>query len=140
MSLMGAQLLVKKPGARTATEKAIDSADADSALSLMVRNLEDSLEYALQFMADWEGLGPAGEVELVGEIGGLEDMEITGLMRARELGLLSAETVFNEMQRRGLVSDDIEWADEAKRIAAEPPPVAPPKFAPSLPSEVPAKP
>lgn len=135
MSLMGAQLLVRKPGARTATEKAIDSADADSALSLMARTAEDSIEQALQFMADWESIGPAGEVELVGEIGGLEDMELTGLLRARELGLLSAETVFGELQRRGLICDDIDWPDEAKRLAAEPPPVTPPKFAPKLPSE-----
>jgi hypothetical protein len=124
MSLMGAQLLVRKPGVATATEKAIDSAEADSALSLMVRNLEDSLEYALQFMSDWEGLGPAGEVELTGEIGGLDDMELAGLMKARELGLLSAETVFNEMQRRGLISDDMEWADEFARLKAEGIPVA----------------
>lgn len=138
MSLMGAQLLVKKPGARTATEKAIDSADADSALSLMARTAEDSIEQALQFMADWESIGPVGDVDLVGEIGGLEDRELTGLLRARELGLLSAETVFGELQRRGLICDDIEWTDEAKRIAAEPPAVVPPKFAPKLPSEVPA--
>jgi hypothetical protein len=122
MSLMGAQLLVKKPGTRTATEKAIDTAEANSALSLMARNLEDSLEYALQFMADWEQLGPAGEVELTGEIGGIDDMEIEGLMKARELGLLSAETVFHEMQRRGLIADDIEWEEEAARLAAEPKP------------------
>jgi hypothetical protein len=122
MSLMGAQLLVKKPGTRTATEKAIDTAEANSALSLMARNLEDSLEYALQFMSDWEGLGPAGEVELTGEIGGIDDMEIEGLMKARELGLLSAETVFHEMQRRGLIADDVTWEEEAKRIAAEPKP------------------
>jgi hypothetical protein len=122
MSLMGAQLLVKKPGTRTATEKAIDTAEANSALSLMARNLEDSLEYALQFMADWEGIGPAGEVELTGEIGGIDDMEIEGLMKARELGLLSAETVFHEMQRRGLIADDVTWDEEAKRLAAEPKP------------------
>jgi hypothetical protein len=113
---------VKKPGTRTATEKAIDTAEANSALSLMARNLEDSLEYALQFMSDWEGLGPAGEVELTGEIGGIDDMEIEGLMKARELGLLSAETVFHEMQRRGLIADDIEWEEEAARLAAEPKP------------------
>jgi hypothetical protein len=122
MCLMGAQLLVKKPGTRTATEKAIDTAEANSALSLMARNLEDSLEYALQFMADWEGIGPAGEVELTGEIGGIDDMEIEGLMKARELGLLSAETVFHEMQRRGLIADDVTWDEEAKRLAAEPKP------------------
>jgi hypothetical protein len=127
MSLMGAQLLVKKPGTRTATEKAIDTAEANSALSLMARNLEDSLEYALQFMADWEQLGPAGEVELTGEIGGIDDMEIEGLMKARELGLLSAETVFHEMQRRGLIADEITWEDEAKRLAAEPKPDDMPK-------------
>jgi hypothetical protein len=119
MSLMGAQLLVKKPGARTATEKAIDSADADSALALMARTLEDTIDQALQYMADWEGLGPAGEVELMGEIGGLDDMEIEALMRARELGILSSESVFGEMQRRGLVSDGIDWAGEAARLKAE---------------------
>ena len=124
MSLAGAQLLMHKPGARTATEKAIDSADADCALSLMTRNHEDTIDLALQFMADWENLGKAGEVELTGEIGGPEETEFAGLMRARELGLLSAETVFSEMQRRGLLSDDITWEDEAARIKVEGPPLA----------------
>ncbi|MDE2399286.1 MAG: DUF4055 domain-containing protein, partial [Burkholderiales bacterium] len=137
MSLMGAQLLVKKPGARTATEKAIDSADADSALSLMVRTLEDALEYALQFAADWEAIGPAGEVECTGEIGGVEDMDETALMRAKELGILSAETVFAELQRRGLVSEEIVWEEEAARIKAEAPEPPPPVVAPALPNEVP---
>jgi hypothetical protein len=54
-------------------------------------------------------------------------MEIEGLMKARELGLLSAETVFHEMQRRGLIADEITWEDEAKRLAAEPKPDDMPK-------------
>ena len=61
-----------------------------------------------------------------GEIGGLEDMEVAGLMKARSLGLLSAETVFAEMQRRGLISDDIEWNDEQARLLAEGPRLAAP--------------
>lgn len=147
MSLMGAQLLVRKPGSRTATEKAIDSADADCELAIMARNLEDTLQQALQFMADWEKIGPVGEVELTGEIGGLEDMELTALLRAQELGLLSKETVFAEMQRRGLISDDIEWTEEAKRLKVESDAaqaaamaVAALKFAPKLPTEVPGGP
>jgi hypothetical protein len=125
MSLMGAQLLVKKPGARTATEKAIDSADADCALKQMVRGLENSIENALQFMADWEQIkDPVADVELTGEIGGLEDMELTALLRCRELGILDMETIFVELQRRGLLNDELQWKDIQARLKAEGTPLA----------------
>lgn len=148
MSLMGAQLLVKKPGARTATEKAIDSADADCALKQMVRGLENSIEQALQFMADWESItDPVADVELTGEIGGIEEMDLNALLKAKELSILDAETVFNELQRRGLINDETTWADVEARIKAnaaaeqaaamaQATAVAAVKFAPKLPNEV----
>jgi hypothetical protein len=131
MSLMGAQLLARRaPGNKTATEDAIDSAESDSDLAQMVRNCEDSLELALQFAADWETLGPAGTLKLTGDIGGLGDLDLQALMQARQLGILSAETVHAELQRRGIVDESVTWAIESERL----------KNGPPLPSSAPPQP
>jgi hypothetical protein len=123
MSLMGAQMLVHKPGSRTATEKAIDTAESDCALSAIVLNAEDAIEQALQFMAMWEGLDTGGSIEINDDFGGWMDaLDETTLLRCRELGILSAETVFNELQRRDVLSEEITWQDEAARLKKEGPP------------------
>jgi hypothetical protein len=124
MSLMGAQMLVRKPGSRTATEKAIDTAESDCALSAVVLNAEDALEQALDFMAKWEGLEDGGSIEINDDFGGwMDTLDETTLLRCRELGILSAETVFNELQRRKVISEELTWLEEADRLKKEGPPV-----------------
>lgn len=120
MSLMGAQLLVRRPGSRTATEKAIDTAEADSALTSIVLNLEDSIELALNFVAQWDGLTEGGgTIELCDDYGD-GDVGTTGeLMEAKAKGVLSAQTVFDELQRRGVISEERTWDDELVRITTE---------------------
>jgi hypothetical protein len=123
MSLMGAQLLVRKPGSKTATEKAIETAESDCTLAAIVLNMEDAIEQALQFMADWDGLESGGSIEINDDFGdGLDGMDADTLLRCRELGILSAETVFNELQRRDVLSEEITWIDEASRLKKEGPP------------------
>jgi hypothetical protein len=123
MSLMGAQMLMHKPGSRTATEKAIDTAESDCALSAVVLNAEDAIEQALDFMAKWEGLEDGGSIEINDDFGGwMDTLDETTLLRCRELGILSAETVFNELQRRKVISEELQWLEEADRLKKEGPP------------------
>ena len=119
MSAMGAELLVSKPGTRTATEASIDTAESTSALAAMVNNLEDSLALALQFSARWEGLPQGGTVELEGDFTVLDTIDVANLVNAHDSHIISAETVFATLQRNGKVDEAIEWKDEQARIAAE---------------------
>lgn len=124
MSLMGAQMLMHKPGSRTATEKSIDTAESDCALSAVVLNGEDALEQGLQFMAKWDGLAEGGSIEINDDFGGwMDTLDENTLLRCRELGILSAETVFSELQRRKVISEELTWLEEAVRMKKEGPPV-----------------
>lgn len=123
MSLMGAQLLVRKQVAATATEKRLDSSDADSALSMMAIGLEDSLELALSYVAKWDGIECKCTVEVVSQFDDpLDSMSAEELMSAKKFGVLSSETVFAELQRRGVVSEENTWEEEAARLKKEGPP------------------
>lgn len=122
MSLMGAQLLVRRPGSRTATEKAIDTAESDSTLSAIALNLEDALEQALGFVAKWDGLPSGGTIELCHDYSGEDQPSVQDLLKARELGVISAETTFSELQRLEIVSDELTWEEELAKLKAEGPP------------------
>lgn len=120
MSVMGMELLVSKPGAKTATEAGIDTAESNSDLSAMVQNLEDTLAQALSFAAQWEGLGDfGGTVELTDDFGKLDPLDVQSLVAAKGAGILSAETIFETMKAQGMVDEDAQWKDEAARLAAD---------------------
>jgi hypothetical protein len=120
MSVMGMELLVSKPGTKTATEANIDTDESTSALQAMVNNLEDSLGQALQFSAMWLGLEEGGSIELDGDFTSMDPLDLPALVQAKVAGgIISGETVFRSMQTRGLVDEEIEWEDEQARIAAE---------------------
>jgi hypothetical protein len=124
MAVMGAELLVTKPGVKTATEAAGDTAESNSALAAMVHNLEDTLALALAFAAKWENLGPnGGSVHLNDDFGGAK-MDVEGLLAARKIGIISSETVFAELQRCGIISDEIVWKEEWARLITEGTPIA----------------
>jgi hypothetical protein len=54
---MGLQLLVDKPGGKTATGEIRDDARENSQLASMAAALEDALEHAFGFMAEFIRLG-----------------------------------------------------------------------------------
>jgi hypothetical protein len=53
----------------------------------------------------------------------MDTLDETTLLRCRELGILSAETVFNELQRRKVISEELNWLEEADRLKKEGPPL-----------------
>lgn len=126
MRVLGAQLLVKNGSGNrmTATEKSIDSAEADSALSLAALNLQDSLGVALQYMAQWEKLPEGGSVSVYRDFDEVVSDGQKGdiLIKLKQEGIISAETGFEEAIRLGVVSEGRLWSEELSRFEKEGPP------------------
>jgi hypothetical protein len=120
MQAMGLQLLVPKPG-QTATGEARDEAKETSTLSMMAQALQDGLEQALGFMAQFEGLGAdAGGSLLVNQDFGsvkVDGVELNVLMASTSGGLITHKTYLNELKRRGSLSEDIDVDAEIEALA-----------------------
>lgn len=119
----GAELLVKKPGARSATESANDAEANKSDLQRIVEGFEDSLDMALQFMADYAKLGSGGNVTLFKDFGAALLSEASGqlIVTMWQVGLISKQTAINELKRRGELSPEVNAILEADMIAEEGP-------------------
>ncbi|MCA3183911.1 MAG: DUF4055 domain-containing protein [Cupriavidus sp.] len=119
MRQIGAELLVIKPGNTSITQTLADNEPGMCALQRIAQSVEDALDAALQMMAKWVGIPEAGHVQLFKDFG-VHTLSEASLELLREMnvdGTLSDEQLFIEAQRRGLVSPDIKWEDEKKRIA-----------------------
>lgn len=123
----GAELLVKKPGNRTATEAANDAEGNKCDLQRLAERFEDALDYALWLSAQYAGLGDkAGSVQLFSDYGAttLSDASATLVKDLALAGMLSRETALHELKRRGVLGPDIDPADELARAAEEGPALA----------------
>ncbi|KGQ19919.1 62kDa structural protein [Lysobacter dokdonensis DS-58] len=121
----GAELLVQKPGARTATEDANDAEGNKSDLQRMAENFEDALDQALSFMAQFASLPSGGSVYLFNDYGAatLSDASAVLLKDLQMAGLLSKETTLKELQRRGFLSPDLSIDEELEKAEADGPPL-----------------
>lgn len=121
----GAELLVKKPGDRSATESANDAEANKSDLQRMVETFEDSLDAALDFMALYAGLPTGCHVSLFKDFGAARLSEASGqlVLAMRGEGLISDETAIGELKRRGELAAEVDAQDEAERISSQPPPL-----------------
>ncbi|MDQ0462622.1 hypothetical protein QO010_000370 [Caulobacter ginsengisoli] len=99
----GAELLVRKPGQRTAAEALGDAEASKSDLQRLVENFEDSLDQALFLMARYAGLDDGGSVSLFKDFGAASLAAASGqlVLAMKAAGLISAETAVAEMKRRG---------------------------------------
>ncbi|NOV25898.1 DUF4055 domain-containing protein [Cupriavidus necator] len=119
MRQVGAELLVIKPGNTSITQTVADNEPGMCALQRITQGVEDALDAAMQLMAEWAGEQSGGHVQLFKDFG-VHTLSEASLQLLREMnvdGTLSDEQLFIEAQRRGLVSPDIKWEDEKKRIA-----------------------
>lgn len=112
MDVMGADLMVQKPGNPTATAKSIDTAEKISDLQAMVMALEGSLEYGYEIAGEWiREDGSQTDIQLDVNFGlTLNDAkEIDFLLKTRIAGEISRELFYQEIQRRGIFEEfDIE--------------------------------
>lgn len=123
----GAELLVKQPGQRTATESSNDAEANKCDLQRIVEDFEDSLDQAM-VIAGMYWQKPAPSVELFKDFGAATLGEASAQLIAdlHSRGLISHETAIDELKRRGSLSDTVNAADERDKIASEPPPLGMP--------------
>ncbi|KVW15399.1 DNA-binding protein [Burkholderia cepacia] len=118
MRQTGAELLVIKPGNRTVAQTISDNEAGMCALQRIVQDLEDSLDQALQLMAEWVKQPEGGHVSIFNDFG-VASLAEASLALLREMnidGTFSDESLYREAQRRGIVSPDVDWESEKKRI------------------------
>jgi hypothetical protein len=123
----GAELLVKKPGDRSATEAANDAEGNKSDLQRIAENFADALDQALVFTAMYADIPveQAGSVELYDGYGEATLGEASAKL-IKELwqgGLISRETAIAEFKRRGDLAPEVDAVDEAAKVAEEGPPL-----------------
>lgn len=126
MAMYAMELLVQ-PAAITATERIIDKSENDSSLSVMARELRAGLRKMVRYMADWakkpEGI-ELGDIDLRTDFKvNINASELSTLWNMRINGDLSQESFWFEMQRRGILTDAFDPAQEAAMLADELPPI-----------------
>jgi len=119
----GAELLVAKPGQRTATEASNDAEANKSSLQSLVEDFEDALDQCLQFSADWLKAGEGGSVSLFKDFGAatLSDASAQLVFNMVGAGWLSKVTGIKEMQRRGTLDPAVDPEQEIAAAEAEGP-------------------
>ena len=119
----GAELLVALPGQRTATEASNDAEANKSMLQSIVENFEDALDAALQLTSDWLGAGEGGTVSLFKDfsVNSLSDASAQLVLNMNMQGLITKETALKEMQRRAVLSADLDTETEVALAELQPP-------------------
>jgi hypothetical protein len=122
----GAELLVRQPGKRTATESANDAEGNKSELQMIAERFEDSLDQILYFMAKWMKLETGGHVELFKDFASwaLTDASTQLITSWQQGGLITKATAIRELQRRGQLSADIDPTEELDAVDEEGPPLS----------------
>lgn len=123
----GAELLVKQPGQRTATESSNDAEANKCDLQRIVEDFEDSLDQAFVIAGMYARIQPPS-VELHKDFGAASLGEASAqlVVALQQGGLISRDTAIAELKRRGTLADTVSAEEEAEKIASEPPPLGMP--------------
>jgi hypothetical protein len=121
MRQTGAELLVIKPGNTTEVQTLADNEQGMCDLQRIVQSLEDALDQALNLMGQWVGEKDTGHVTIYSDFGAATLAEASAqlLFEMKADGSLSHPTLLKEMQRRGILSPDVDVDEEVTAAAAE---------------------
>lgn len=112
MAVQGLELSAQRPGGQTATEKAIDTAAANSQLKSMALNLQDAIEQAMMLSAVFLQLDPqdAGSVGINTDftVAFQGDKDMTSLFELYRNNLIDATTLLTEAKRRSVLHPDVD--------------------------------
>jgi len=111
MAMWGLQLLMPKTGTITATEKALASGESDSTLKSWALLYKDFIEQCLFYTAMYLGKDSGGTAELNTQFRWMQTLDAEVLLRAVQFKVLPSQLVFEELQRRAIVSDQYDYAD-----------------------------
>ena len=83
-------------------------------LQSIVENFEDALDAALQLTSDWLGAGEGGTVSLFKDFAAatLTDASAQLVLSMSMQGLITKETALKELQRRAVLSADLDVKTE----------------------------
>ena len=127
MQRLGLAPIVARDGDVSATEFAISSAKAHSALEAWALNLKDALEQALAFTIPWfnhderraVGAWPVA-VDVHHDFGA--DMQAAAeagiLLSAEKERVISKQTARDELARRGMLGPNFDPIEEERRLAS----------------------
>lgn len=124
MRIAGAKLLYKeKQATKTATQAEEESAQEMSPLETMAGQLEDCIDQVFQYFAEYIGLTDGGSVKVEGnfEVDYDQPTTLPFLLNMNASGKLSDESLFNEIKRRGVLADELNWETEQERIEQQGP-------------------
>ena len=129
MSEYGAEFLKKRPGEATATARALDSAEATSALGAITMRFMGAYTQVLDLSARWLNMEDGGRAILTTDFGPeeLTQSELNTLRETRKMKDISRESYLEELKRYGLLSDEFDikkdftkLEDEAEALFGEP--------------------
>lgn len=121
MRQIGAELLVIKPGNTTEVQTRSDNEPAMCDLQRIMQALEDAIDLALGYMAKFAGEATGGSVKIYSDFGvaTLAEASAQLLANMQEAGSLSQSTLLKELQRRGVLSADLDVDTEIAASSAE---------------------
>lgn len=125
MTVLAMEPLMPRTGNTTATAKAIDTAEAASALECMAGDLEDCIELALQYTDRWmSGTGEnIGSVEVDYDFKlSMQDAKVMDVLIAARKGKdISRIAFLAELQRREILSEEYNAEADQALLDAEAP-------------------
>jgi len=126
MSSYGAQFMRRRPGGPTATARALDTAEATSALQDHAIRFSNAIEVALDYTAAWLGEEEGGTVQVRTEFGPDKATHdrLQTLISARygengQPGVLSTEDFLAELQDLQILRDDFSAIENIARVKME---------------------
>lgn len=120
MKAMKMRPLLPSPGDRTATEIVSNNVDTHASLLQIVRGGENSLLEAMKLSAEYmnEKIGDT-KVNISDDFATLDGHNSQEIREMMALGQLSFETGWEELRRRGALSDDFDPKLERERLAKQ---------------------
>jgi hypothetical protein len=116
MEVLGAEILLTTPGDKTATQTSVETAQSQSKLKKTVRNTEDATNLLLYYMGRWINTDFKGSVKIFSDFAPQSTADAGTLINANTLGIISKQRVYEELQARGILNQDITWEEEQARI------------------------
>jgi hypothetical protein len=122
MGIMALEPLIPRPGMVTATEKAIDTAEAHSSLQSWTIKFNNAYNQSLAYLARLGKEAEAPTVRITTDFGYIfSEASIAALGEMRARNDLSAFWYTVEMQRKDVLSDDYDYKADQERLRQEGP-------------------
>lgn len=117
----GAEFLKRKPDRQTATARALDSAEAMSALQAMAMRFNSAAQQVLLLTAMWLKQEDEGTFEVTTDFApdSINKPDLDALLNARKLRDISRESYLRELQRRGVLHDKFDPDADATELEGE---------------------